>query len=161
MRCWDRAREASLETVTCSWNVCGVMRTERQEGTCRADTRSRHADSGLFQLFVIVAKMKGDAADAAIYLNVFYDVMMTLPAAAKAPRPKARGANGANRNPSDRKKDTACSRHIMYVSPCPILWAAQRGVESSTHCGGLSGPFWLRKPQFLQNACCGSDRFLD
>ena len=61
MRRWDRAREASLETVTCSWNVCGVMRTERQEGTCRADTRSRHADSGLFQLFVIVAKMRGDA----------------------------------------------------------------------------------------------------
>lgn len=122
MRCWDRAREASLETVTCSWNVCGVMRTERQEGTCRADTRSRHADSGLFQLFIIVAKMRGDAAEArqarprpapSIYLNVFYDVMMTLPAAAKAPRPKARGANGANRNPSDRKKDTACSRHIM------------------------------------------------
>ena len=85
MRRWDRAREASLETVTCSWNVCGVMRTERQEGTCRADTRSRHADSGLFQLFVIVAKMRGDARHArppSIYLNVFYDVMMTLPAAA-------------------------------------------------------------------------------
>jgi hypothetical protein len=31
------------------------MRTERQEGTCRADARSRHADSGLFLLFVIAA----------------------------------------------------------------------------------------------------------
>ena len=86
MRCWDRAREASLETVTCSWNVCGVMRTERQEGTCRADTRSRHADSGLFMLFVIVAKMGGRHRQQAgrppsIYLNVFYDVLMTLPGA--------------------------------------------------------------------------------
>ena len=94
MRRWDRAREASLETVTCSWNVCGVMRTERQEGTCRADTRSRHADSGLFMLFVIVgAKMGGrDPPPRAprppsIYLNVFYDVMMTLPAAAKQSNP--------------------------------------------------------------------------
>ena len=56
MRRWDRAREASLETVTCSWNVCGVMRTEQPVG--RADNRSRHADSGLFLLFVIVAKMR-------------------------------------------------------------------------------------------------------
>ena len=89
MRRWDRAREASLETVTCSWNVCGVMRTERQEGTCRADTRSRHADSGLFMLFVIVgAKMRGDARPPSIcrFINVFYDVMMTLPAAAIAKR---------------------------------------------------------------------------
>ena len=83
MRCWDRAREASLETVTCSWNVCGVMRTERQEGTCRADTRSRHADSGLFMLFVIVAKMGGRPRPGRppSIINVFYDVMMTLPAA--------------------------------------------------------------------------------
>lgn len=65
-----------METVTCSWNVCGVMRTERQEGTCRADARSRHADSGLFLLFVIVAKWDREARPGRPS-DVFYDVMMT------------------------------------------------------------------------------------
>ena len=48
---------------TCSWNVCGVIRTESADGTLRADARSRPAEqSGLFRAFTMVAPRRAVVA---------------------------------------------------------------------------------------------------